>query len=143
MATYILYTTGQHQRLPRHLLAQQISRPPFIFNCLGSTTSRRHKARHCCEQQDGIISFHLSAFTLLLNELIRRFAGSEPVCSLRVAVTSHLLCSTKPGPFHYIRAAPFSRLKSKLDLIYLFLIKKLLGGNHNITFHLVQPGGFE
>lgn len=86
IAPYILYRTGHHQRLPRHLQAQQIKRAVFIFNCLGSEMSCCYKDRYCysmgCEQ-DGIIPFNLSAFTLLLNELIRRYgalAQSQFVC---------------------------------------------------------------
>lgn len=99
IAPYILYRTGQHQRLPRHLLAQQIRRAAFIFNCLGSKTSRCHKERHCCskgQEQDGIIPFNLSAFTLSLNELIRRYAGPEPVCLLCVAAPTHLPLPLQP-----------------------------------------------
>lgn len=117
MAPYILYTTGQHQRLPRHLLARQISPAAFIFNCsLGSATSRCRKARSCGserQQQDGIIPFHLSAFTLSLNELIRRYAGSWPVALLCAATTTHL---TKPGPFLYVRAVRLTHFKSESDL---------------------------
>lgn len=126
MAPYILYTTGQHQRLPRHLLAQQISPAAFIFNCLGSKTSRCHKAKRCSSEhqhQDGIIPFQLSAFTLSLNELIRRFAGSRPVCLLCVATTTHFSPhQTWSVPLQYDCA--ISPLPMEFRFYFIFLLKK-------------------